>query len=689
VDGARGGAVDVDVAAPGDHAAAPRGAAACDAVTGGPRRRIPASIPHIGKWDIPRLRRAGLGVLGLQFLALAAWGSTLAQRFATTRDFSIYYQAFWQISHGTLDPFDTLEKIPFWQSHGELLLWPASLLGLVWPRPETLLWLQAAGLVAAEAVAYVWICEIATRVGGGDHGSSALAAAWPPLLAGTGLVALVADPWTYWAASWDFHFEVVGILFVLLAAREVLGRRRRRVWWWVALAVLSGDVVTSYLVAVAACAAVATRACRRLGLVVAGIGIAALLVASAVHANKGSGLATGYGYLALGAGATAPAQMDLFQLVTGIAAHPLRAADVLWSRRVDLYAGVAPGGLLGAVSPWTWLVVAAVLAENALNHYLGFISPGFQDVLLLVVVPVGTVELLGRLSRRHRTAAIFLAALVAANAIGWGAVWLPRTPSQWLQVSPAGAATLSSVERRIRPADEVVVSQGVAGAFSGRRWIYAVQRPGTLPVRARVVWVVVAPAQGIETESVVDAEALVSEMAWELHAPLVANRAGIWAFRWLPPAGSRRLVIPGHPTTVGAWATPGAAGAADTAGPAADWRAVSAGSRGYVVADDYWPERPGRYRVTVTLATSVPVFVEVWNATGDALLARDEVPASNGTRAVSLVVDARRVYPPAVYRGFGPFAIDPVPPTSRNQLEVRVWSPGGGSVSVASIEVAP
>ena len=49
---------------------------------------------------------------------------------------------------------------------------------------------------------------------------------------------------------------------------------------------------------------------------------------------------------------------------------------------------------------------------------------------------------------------------------------------------------------------------------------------------------------------------------------------------------------------------------------------------------------------------------------------------------VELPVDATIAYPVSVYSGWGPFRAAMIPPPPGNRLEVRVWSPGAGTVNV-------
>ncbi|MHB8497908.1 MAG: DUF2079 domain-containing protein, partial [Acidimicrobiales bacterium] len=589
-------------------------------------------VPHDS--TLARVRRFGLVVLAAQFVGLVLWSAVLANRYALSYDFAAYHQAWWLIGHGNLDPFDTITGFPLWADQAELLLWPLSFLGVLWPHAVTQLWVQDAAVVGAEAVAFLWICDMAA-----GPRTVRIRQPLPTVIAACGLVLLVVDPWLYWAASFDFHMEPFGALFLLLAARTLYrDPADKKVWIWVALALACGDVVATFVVALGLSAVLAGRRWWRPGLLIAAAGVIWSLVIVVLGANKSSGLAA-YSYLVAVHPGNNHAVPGLPQIATAVIGHPGRVTAILWDRRLGLYASLATGGLVGVLSPWALVMTVVVLLENGLNHSLGFLTPGFQELLLLVLIPVGTVDVLVRLGRRRPRWAAVAAVLLAANALLWSALWLPRTANQWLRVSPAAASALKSVQHRIGATDEVMASQGIAGRFSNRKWIYSILIPGAIPVHTATVWVIVAPEQGVETVPVPVSDAVIAELAGPLHATLVSDAAGVWAFRWSPPPGTRSLTVPSAVPTVEAWTTTGAAGKSTTAGPSADWRAVGTGQPGYVVAGDYWREPPGHYQVTVELSTTVPVHVEVWNATGNVLLARRDVPPTNGFAAESLTVD--------------------------------------------------
>lgn len=633
-----------------------------------------------------RVRRIGYIVLSLQFAGFLVWSTVLYRRFALTLDFAQFNQAWFLISHGNLDPFDTARGYPFWQDHGVFIMWPLAVLYWVWPNSLLLLWLQDAGVVIAEAVVFTWICELVQRYRPGKH------AAW---LAGTGLALLAANPWTWWAISYDFHLESVAVPLVALLVRD-LWNGRKRAWVWVAPLVACGDVADTYLAGIGLAVLLTGRRTRLRGAVLMGIGVAATFLLAAVHGNLGSGGGLqDYSYLA-----TAPpgTQLGLAAVLKGIITHPITVVRKLWSRHLAIWANFAPSGLVGPLFLWLLPVSVVVLLENNLPTGLLFAPPSFQDLPLFALLPAGTVAVLAWLLRRWRRIAILAACLVVAQAIGWAIVWGPRTADRWLRVTGPAAATLAAVDARIPKSAEVIVSEGVMGHFSDRSDIHGLIADAQdlyasgrerLPVQAET-WFVIAPADGIETQSTASATALIADLAGPLHATLVAHANGIWAFRYMPPPGVHAITVPGNWTPQQAWAAPvapGGAGRAVMTGPVGTWHVTSTGQRGYVADGIAWQEPPGRYQAHVTLSATGPVNVEVWNDSGDKLLSRYSIPATPGVDTVSLPVNATIAYRPYLYTGWGPFRAEFIPPPPGNRLEVRVWSSGRGIVNVFRAEL--
>ena len=66
-----------------------------------------------------------------------------------------------------------------------------------------------------------------------------------------------------------------------------------------------------------------------------------------------------------------------------------------------------------------------------------------------------------------------------------------------------------------------------------------------MPVEGET-WLVITPSQGIEIQSIGSATALIQELAGPMHATLVTDTHGVWAFRWRPPPGVHTVTVPGE-----------------------------------------------------------------------------------------------------------------------------------------------
>jgi hypothetical protein len=107
-----------------------------------------------------------------------------------------------------------------------------------------------------------------------------------------------------------------------------------------------------------------------------------------------------------------------------------------------------------------------------------------------------------------------------------------------------------------------------------------------------------------------------------------------------------------------------------------------------VVTGDNWQVTKGHYLASVHLSSSAPVRVETWNVTGARVLAvRTIAPTAPNAlpEVVTLSLYLRHLYPQRPYSGVGPFSVLQAPPPPGNDVEIRVWTPGGGPVSVYSL----
>jgi hypothetical protein len=337
-----------------------------------------------------------------------------------------------------------------------------------------------------------------------------------------------------------------------------------------------------------------------------------------------------------------------------------------------------------------------VLAEGQLAPSANFSLPGFQQVALYVFVAVGTIGMLAWLARtvaaRHPRLLTALVAVLALNAVAWSAVWLWAVPVRWLRVAPATATTLRQLAARIPAGDEVVTQNGILEDFASRRYVYWVSGGRTtVPVRTRQVWFVLAPYEGIQPQSVAEANQDIDRISALPGVRLRTHRNGVWAFSWTAAGHSARRLTIGAPVArrVPAWALAGAAGRALLDGSASHWSVAGNGRAGYVVDQAYWRFGAGRYRASVRMQSSGPVHVELWNATTDRLLARVSPRAVRGPAPVTLTARLRRTSTEQLFSGFGPWSTRPDPPPG-DELEVRVWSPGGTvRVRVYSVSLTP
>jgi hypothetical protein len=324
-----------------------------------------------------------------------------------------------------------------------------------------------------------------------------------------------------------------------------------------------------------------------------------------------------------------------------------------------------------------------VLLANSLIPGIGFAEPLFQSIPIYVLLPVGTVGFIIWLLPRHRRVSFALVGLIAAQAVGWAAVWGPQTSGQWLRISPAQAATLASVQAKIPASAEVVASQGVVGRFSSRARVYNIFGEGYIPVGPDT-WFIITPNAGIETVNPASMMALIGELAGPYHATLIAHANGVWAFRWTPPPGIHGVQVPRGSSPLPAWAGAGATGRQVLDGPPSGWHMAASGTKGYVVDGIEWRESPGRYLANVTISSSAPVNVEVWDNNTNTLLARQTIARTDGIQQVELPLTVPPAPDASTFSGWGPFRANFVAPSAGQRIEVRVWSPGGVAVNVYS-----
>lgn len=494
---------------------------------------------------------AGL-LIGGQLLALCVYSGFLFHRFDLTDDFATYTQAWWLIGHGHLNPIDTIQvpNYPFWQSHFELAMWPIARVGRLWPQSVQLLWLQDGAMAATEWIAVTWVAAIcAARV---PRYRSAVAL--------SALVFLILNPWWYLAASFDVHFETIGLPFALWSAYALWQGRTRTAIIVGLVAMLFGDVVTVTILCVGIARLLSRSVRRHSGwhgaATLVGSAVAWLALIAIVGGNKGSGIVANYGYL-VGASPTSTSAY----VIERLALHPLHAVRVLVDRRAAMGRVLGSAGLIGVVSPWGFVVAVGTLGPAALNANLIFLSPiiAFQTLAVIPFVFVGSVLVLvgmasgsehgagsKPLARKKPVIAIGLAVIVVVLALSQNISLFGTIRGDWWRVDAPAAAVLREALPGIPTDAEIIASQGVIGRFANRRFVYPfLAAPQAFPVRSETVVFVIAPSQGIESVPASVARQAIDRLEQRPRMTVLSHRDGVAILRWRPPPGTTSTVLPG------------------------------------------------------------------------------------------------------------------------------------------------
>lgn len=632
----------------------------------------------------------------MQLVGLGLWSTLLYQRFSLTHDGAEVLQLLYQTAHGHPGAYSTIDRYPGWRDHFTVMYWPLALLDLVPPRGIWVLWAQDAALVAAEVVAFAWMRHLVMERRPEEPGPW-----WPVAVLGLGCLVLVANPWTYWAASWDLHSEPFAAPFVVAAAFDFSRGRNGRAWCWVALTLLWGDVMATWVIGLGLSAFVAFLVTRQRGLrrtagllVVAGVGWLAL--AALLGGDRGSLVVASSGYVAGGGGARASFSITWSRFVTTALGHPTQALRTLAGHWPNVASVIGPTAWIGILTSWTIGVPSVVILENNLSGFgLGvFSNPGYQSAPIFALSAVGLVVIMLWLVRRWRLRAVLtgaLAAVVAINVAVWAVIWIPQAKADWLRVSSVQAAVLNRALAEIPAGDEVVASQGIVGRFADRDRVYDLGGgSNVIPVTGSTVWFVVAPTVGIEDEPVNGAQGALATLADFLGARLVTGKDGIWVFRWQRAPDVHELSFPAAVEELPAWVSPGVAGRAVRNGAVPSWHVEATGRSGYIVSGDYWQRQGGDYQVQVSLVTAVPTWVEVWDDNDHDLLAREAVPPTGHVAQIFFPLAVPSAPAGAgAYGGVPPFTMQRVPPVPGQTLEIRIWYAGDGQARIDRLELRP
>ena len=630
----------------------------------------------------------------LQFIALMIWTIFKWHRYAYTYDFAIYYQAAYLISHGHMDPFSTILGFPFIQNDFEVIMWPIGWLLAIVRTPFLLPFLQDLSLSATTLITLLWVRDIV-------RASSRVTLVEQYVLQAVACILIIATPWAYWAASFDFHIEPVILPFVVLAGWSFWKNRRPMGYLWTAIFLTGGNVAATYVFGLGIMEVVRGRKHFRNGILLFVIsGCALIAIEKLVPGGiRGGNIASYYGYLA---GSSAK-HLTIINIGLGMLLHPQTALSVLWQHRLNIYGEISPAGLIGYFSPIGIGVAFVVLLTDNLissphNIHAGlmFGDPEyFQGLVAVPFIVIGTIFVVNYLRKyfRHRWILAWYGILVTiiANTVVWAFVYIPRIPHQLVNINKPAAQVLSSVYHETTASQQVVSTLAFVGRFAGRQSVSTFMNDGpSVSITNHRVLFVVSPYQGIEAASVDVELARIWNIANLPGISLLKQGGGIWAFNWKSPKVSASLNLNKPPKLFPAWALRHPAGQPVLSGPVSQWHISSSGKTGYLVDGFYKRLSPGAYKAVVNLSTTTPVTVEVWNATGSYLLRRDTLPPTNGQKeTLTIPFISRRIFPHEnFFHGYGLWQVLPPPPQRKNELELRIWSSGNQLTNIYGVNFA-
>lgn len=624
---------------------------------------------------------------------MITWSTIQWNHFDKTFDFAIYYQAAYLIAHGHWSPFSTILNFPFIQNDFELVVWPIAALLWIFQSGFVLPLIQDVAISCTTLIAFLWIGDIVN--------GSALTYKHKLILTLLGAIILVATPWYYYAASFDFHIEPVILPFSVLAGRNFWKGHFRRGWIWAALTVLGGNVTITYLAGLGLMNVVRGRRYLINGILLIVTSVTLLVMIEKFIPIQGGNLTTFYGaYVAHNIPLKA---LNVSAIVLGALKHPGLAASQLWLGRWNILGTISPAGLIGLASPMGIGVPSVILLSNNLITASSgfkwiFSAPSyFQSLPASPFISIGTVWLLvGALNllRRYQRLLLAFVVLLGFNTIIWAALWIPRIPAGYGLIS-TGASRALSFALKVSPSKaEVVADQSFIGRFSARAAAFVWFRPNPhqVAVLSRSLVFAISPYDGVVSSSVpqeLNRLRILSELP---NSRLEVHHSGVWVFSWHAPKRLKelRFPAPGPETLLPAWGLTHPQGDLILLGKARDWHVSSIGSAGYIVNGLFSREPLGTYETRVRISTTTASsWLQVWNATGSTLLMNRELPSTGGKiETFSYAFMIPHHFPhPHFFEGVGPWRITPPSPPPNNQIELEIYTTGHGTTNVYGLNV--
>jgi len=494
----------------------------------------------------PMLRRIALPLLIVELGALFAGSFVQYKNFDLSFDFGAYYQAWWLIGHGHLDPYSTMLGVRFVANDSELIMWPLALLDKISSSPLVLLFIEDLAIVATNAATLAWVREILD--------AAALERVPSRVIEGFALTSLVLDPWCYETALWAFHVETFVALFAVLAGRGLWRGQLRSVGLWGPMLLLCGLTGALALVGLGLSGLLVGGDARRLGAVSAVAGVLSIGLASYLHlVGVGGSLApVAYGYLLPShQGSVGPAM-----LVVGLVAHAGRALHVLAGTLPAMVLFLIPSGLFGVVNRWAVgvavaLSAPALLADGPVLHLNDWLA--FQIWPVLPFALVGSVLFLCSVSWGGGSR-VRLGQLLAGGAFALlaatGVAWFPRLWAYWIPLHPREAMVLDDTLRAIPERAEVIAWGPLSGRFGARSAALGIRLPRQYLARDREELIFVLGPGDIGVGAPAAAEqSFARQLERDGETATVVHGGGVTVLAWRPATETQGIWYPTARTT--------------------------------------------------------------------------------------------------------------------------------------------
>ncbi|MGC8461869.1 MAG: DUF2079 domain-containing protein [Candidatus Dormibacteria bacterium] len=452
-------------------------------VFGHVREKSPLLRPYFLPFSVALLQCAA-------YVATALWKLS---HFNVSSDFGMNNQATFLISHGVLNPFNTIGNDLMWQDQFKLLIWPIGLLRTVVPGAMLLVVLQATALALASGI----LVHTVQRL------SVALPSTSAKVVIAITAAVILLEPWTFQAALADFHAQNIAAPALVLLISSILLHKSR--FWMAGSAViylLSGSEACT-VVAAAGLGFLLLRGFRREGAGLLALGSLWIALILVLHAAQGTPLGQVYGYLASSSHPTAQA------ILAGIIHHPGRPLSQLASHGITIVALLLMAGTIGLFYPPAGAVTCCEVLLAGLQQHtnlLDFASGSFQMwpavALMLCGLPivVSAVSQWGR--RQHPRVQRLLiagATLLGITTVIGNGYYDTTIPSRWNTVSTPVVFALQQASSHIPAGAEVIASNGIVGTFSARSYVYALTSlEERVPICSSTVAIVVVPHDGLK-----------------------------------------------------------------------------------------------------------------------------------------------------------------------------------------------